>query len=493
MALFKEIFTLFLFLSHALGLVHDSRQVSVACAQSCQELAETFGDRLHYYGNDSFIIWDVKQLEVEYACRVEPGSTEEVAAVLKTVVDNSCNFAVKGGGHSRFPNDSNSVGGVTIDLDLLNSIELSEDQTTVTVGGGANHLQIYQALDPYGLAHIGGRVGSVGLGGYTLGGGTSILSAKYGWALDNVYEYEVVLANSTIVTASETQNPDLYFALRGGGSNFGIVTHFTLAVYQQGPIFTGSRTYNKDYNQTLLQEFYNVFDEEDVDGEVGLEYTYAYNQTSDDYQFSVVQRYSANVSQTNVFSAMDRIPALTSSDYNGNISGSLPSNYPLGVTRNVFATITHFPSLELTNRALAIYQAGVQPVKNVTSLNARWITYSIPAAAIQAMKLRGGNALGIDVEGHLLINLLTMGWTEAADDERMYAFADYFITEFQQAAVELGASHPYLYMNYANKGQDIFGGYGQDIKDRLTFIQKDVDPNGVFRSTGLWTGYIKLL
>ena len=155
-------------------------------------MASEFLDRLHYDGSDdNFTIWDQKQLETVYVCRVEPTSANEVSRVLQVLVDNWCRFAVKCGGHSRFPDDSVSVGGVTIDLGLMNSTLVSDDKTTARVGGGSLTRQVFAALDPYGLAYVGGRVGQVGMGGYSLGGGTSALSAKYGWALDHVLEYEV--------------------------------------------------------------------------------------------------------------------------------------------------------------------------------------------------------------------------------------------------------------------------------------------------------------
>jgi FAD/FMN-containing dehydrogenase len=151
-----------------------------------------FPGRLHYKDADAaFAIWDQKQLQTVYVCRVEPVSSKEVAFVLQVLVDNWCRFAVKCGGHSRFPDDSVSVGGVTIDLGLMNTTVVSDDRTTARIGGGALTRQVFSALDPYGLAYVGGRVGQVGIGGFTLGGGTSVLSAKHGWALDNVLEYEV--------------------------------------------------------------------------------------------------------------------------------------------------------------------------------------------------------------------------------------------------------------------------------------------------------------
>jgi FAD/FMN-containing dehydrogenase len=157
----------------------------------CSQLSTIFGPVLHYPSTDNFTIWDAKQLEVRPACRVEPSSAKDVAQILGVVVDNWCRFAVKGGGHSRHPDDSNSVGGVTIDLDKLNSIEPSVDGSSARVGGGASSGQVFRALAERNSSFVGGRVASVGIGGFTTGGGTSPFSNKYGWALDNVYEYEV--------------------------------------------------------------------------------------------------------------------------------------------------------------------------------------------------------------------------------------------------------------------------------------------------------------
>jgi hypothetical protein len=98
---------------------------------------------------------------------------------------------VKGGGHSRNPGDSNSVGGVTVDLNRLSGVEILQGDTRARVGGGATTVKVYEALESQNLSFVGGRVGSVGMGGFTLGGGTSPFSNKYGWSLDNVYEYEV--------------------------------------------------------------------------------------------------------------------------------------------------------------------------------------------------------------------------------------------------------------------------------------------------------------
>ncbi|KAI1454351.1 hypothetical protein F4805DRAFT_323519 [Annulohypoxylon moriforme] len=463
------------------------------CQQACEALSIEFPGRLHYEAADAnFTIWDQKQLQTAYVCRVEPASSEEVSTVLKILVDGWCKFAVKCGGHSRYPDDSVSVDGVTIDLGLMNNTVVSADNTTARIGGGALTRQVFAALAPYGLAYVGGRVGQVGMGGFTLGGGTSALSAKYGWALDSVVEYEVVLPNATTVTVSETLHPDLYYALRGGGNNFGIVTSFNVTVFPQPSVYTGSRSFGDEQIPQFLEEAEKIFTIQDSeDTNVGLEYRYAYSAGSG-WAMSSTQRYAEPVFYPPVFDALNSIPSL------GNLTGGISSlaqstNFsgPLGITRNVFATLTHYPSLELGKKGIEILKTNVEK-GNLTGLSPQLITYSIPAMTVEKSKARGGNALGLTADGHLIINLLALSWTDKAMDNSAYAFADSFITEFKRAAENLNAFHPFIYINYANKGQDVFSSYGEHNRQRLTEIQQSIDPDGIFTSSGLWTGFFKV-
>lgn len=91
-----------------------------------------------------------------------------------------------------------------------------------------------------------------------------------------------------------------------------------------------------------------------------------------------------------------------------------------------------------------------------------------------------------------VVNLLSVSWTSNIDDGDAHTFASRFIASFKQAAETLKVSHPYIYINYANKGQDVFSGYGEGNRQRLIAIQTDIDPLGVFTSSGLWRGFFKV-
>lgn len=324
---------------------------------------------MHYPDSDNFTIWDAKQQEVRPACRVEPSNATEVADVLSILLETSCHFAVKGGGHGRSPGDSNAIAGVTIDLDRTSTIEIAEDDTSARVGGGATSRQVYAALEPRNLSGVLGRVGQVGIGGFTLGGGTYPFANKYGWALDNVYEYEVsaisgllsvsekfaddfqkvVLANCSIVTASEDQNPDLFFALRGGSNNFGIVTSFQIRTFPQGPIFVSQNSYSDDQTEAVLDKVYDLFTDPQLSGnvEMGYDMYYTYSQQNDRFIMSGTQRYETPMMNPPVFSEIDQIPTLSRSARNAtmaNLTGATPR---LGTTRYVLSQRLHMLCLSI--------------------------------------------------------------------------------------------------------------------------------------------------
>jgi FAD/FMN-containing dehydrogenase len=135
----------------------------------------------------------LQQRETFPSCRVVPISTEEVAKAVQVLVSHSCLFSIKSGGHSGISGASNIETGVTIDLSSLNHIEISDDKTIVLVGPGARWGEVYTQLALKDLAVVGGRVSDVGVGGLVLGGGMSYFSNRYGWAADNVQNFEVCL------------------------------------------------------------------------------------------------------------------------------------------------------------------------------------------------------------------------------------------------------------------------------------------------------------
>lgn len=179
---------------------------------------------------------------VHPACFVAPQSVTDVSAVITLLTSRnsheSHDLAVRAGGHTWFSDANSAPGGITIDLRSLNSIKLSADKFTVSVGSGATWDAVYSQLEREGLSVAGGRVAGVGVGGLALGGGISYFGPREGLTCNQVTSFEVVLANGSVVVADEKQNADLWWGLRGGSNNFGIVTRFSLRTFEQGLLWS---------------------------------------------------------------------------------------------------------------------------------------------------------------------------------------------------------------------------------------------------------------
>lgn len=175
---------------------------------------------------------------VDAACYVAPQTTQDVATIVKSLTSpdhgGPYDFAIRAGGHTWFAGSNNSPGGVTIDLRGLSDISVSADRASVAVGAGATWDAVYGKLDALGISVAGGRVANVGVGGLTLGGGISYFGPREGWTCNQAIAFEVVLANGDIVKATETENSDLWWALRGGSNNFGVVTRIDFRTFEQG-------------------------------------------------------------------------------------------------------------------------------------------------------------------------------------------------------------------------------------------------------------------
>lgn len=182
---------------------------------------------------------------------LRPKTVGDVQAGVRFAASTGLTLSVRGGGHS-FPGFGTNDGGVVIDLGLLANVEII-DPPLVRIGGGATWGQVATALAPHGLAISSGDTRSVGVGGLTLTGGIGWKVRKYGLALDSVVAAEVVTADGEVVRASAEENPELFWAVRGGGGNFGIVTDFEFAAHPTTEVFHGKVTFPAPEAATVLQ------------------------------------------------------------------------------------------------------------------------------------------------------------------------------------------------------------------------------------------------
>ncbi len=191
-------------------------------------------------------------------------SSADVAAALAFARESNLAVAVRGGGHNG-PGFGTVDDGIVIDLSRMNGVDVNDGARTVRVQGGATWGEVDAATHAFGLATPAGIISTTGVGGLTLGGGHGYLSRKYGLTIDNLLEAEVVLGDGRVVTASESDNPDLFWALRGGGGNFGVVTSFTFRLHPVHTVICGPTVWPASATSDILGWYRDFLPAQDED------------------------------------------------------------------------------------------------------------------------------------------------------------------------------------------------------------------------------------
>jgi FAD/FMN-containing dehydrogenase len=204
------------------------------------ELASGDGGRLLRPGDDGWdaavLIWNAMAAR-QPAVILQPTSAGEVAWGVRFAARHRLLLSVKGGGHN-IAGTSMAPGGLTLDMSQMREVTVDPDARQVHVGAGCKLGEVDARTQEHGLAAVLGFVSETGVAGLTLGGGFGYLTRRYGWTVDTLEEVEIVTADGQIRRANRAENADLFWALRGGGGNFGVVTRFTFALFDVGPLVT---------------------------------------------------------------------------------------------------------------------------------------------------------------------------------------------------------------------------------------------------------------
>jgi FAD/FMN-containing dehydrogenase len=227
---------------------------------------DELGQRLHGSvlrpGEDGFAeactVWNGRFARAPEAV-ARCATAEDVAAAVRFASVEGLEVSVKGGGHD-YAGNTVGDGGLLIDLGPMSSVEVDVERRVATVGAGARWGGVDRETQRHGLATVGGTVSTVGVGGFTLGGGSGWLTRKHGLAVDNVIGARVVTAGGEVVRVDEGENPDLFWALRGGGGNFGIVTSIEYRLHPVGPeLLAGQVLYPGERAAELLRLYRDYF------------------------------------------------------------------------------------------------------------------------------------------------------------------------------------------------------------------------------------------
>ncbi|KAL2833613.1 putative oxidoreductase [Aspergillus pseudoustus] len=426
------------------------------------------------------------------SCIVTPTSASDVSIILKTLTSQNqihhgkkptCPFALRSGGHA-FNTAFNNINsdGITIDLSNLSSITLSADRAIASIGPGATWGDVYTLLDPLDLTVPGGRAAQVGVGGLTLGGGISYFSPRTGWTCDSVVNFEIVRAGE-IVNANATHNAELWSALCGGGNaNFGIVTRLDLRTLEQPKnIWGGFVYYTLDTVAAQLRAFEGLNSAEGYDEYASLITSFAFSAGSGGLVVNSVV-YTKEEEYPAVYAPFFEIPAVASTvriASLGEITIGQGSYSPDG-RRQASATITHTSTIPILNATYTRWNASLASVKSIPGIVWALNLEPLPPA-IYARHART-NSLGLsDASDALVVTQLSATWDDERDDETVERAARELIEGIERDARELGGYDEFLYLNYAAEWQDPIRSYGRESVERLRRVQREVDPQGVFR------------
>ena len=169
---------------------------------------------------------------------VRAAGTDDVIRTVSFARDNDVELSIKGAGHN-IAGLALTDGGITLDMSGIKGVQVDVEGRRARVAAGSTLGDVDAATQAHGLATTLGFVSATGVSGLTLGGGFGYLTRRFGWTVDDLEEVEIVTADGAPRRASASENSDLFWALRGGGGNFGVVTTFTFRLHEVGPRITG--------------------------------------------------------------------------------------------------------------------------------------------------------------------------------------------------------------------------------------------------------------
>lgn len=236
--------------------MNDVDQVSGAGVDAAaQALRSAFDAPVYVPGEDGYetarLPWR-RIVDLKPAVIAEASGPEDVRTAILTAREQGLPFAVQSSGHGWL---SPVDGGVLLKTSRLAEVKIDPERQIATVGSGVIWNAVIDAADPLGLAPLSGAFPSVGVAGYTLGGGSGLLGRKYGWAADSLLRAQLVTADGSIITASATEHPDLFWALRGGSGNFGVVTELEFRLYPVARVTTGLLVFPFDRTTDLMARY----------------------------------------------------------------------------------------------------------------------------------------------------------------------------------------------------------------------------------------------
>ncbi|KAH8890360.1 putative FAD-binding oxidoreductase [Thozetella sp. PMI_491] len=426
--------------------------------------------------------WDVRS-DQSPTCIFLPTEASQVAAAMGILQSNKAEFAVRGGGHMNFPGSNNIDNGVLIALSEIAQLDVDATAKTIDVGPGTRWVDVYGALEPYGLYCIGGRLKTIGVPGLTLIGGWHYFNNKYGYAMDNILSYDVVLANGTQVVADSATNSDLFWALKGGANNFGIVTNFKIQAFDQGLISTTIQNYGEEQVQGYIKAVCDFVESTTSEVGAGAVFSIQYNATTKAVAPGLLGVEQSDISPPPRFANFTALPStIAISNLSTVTAWHNQFETPNQMFRVQFSHRTMKPDADQIYQFYNMWKDSVDELADVEGLYPTFVLNAAPASAAHVAQSNGvGNVWGLDDSENWLIFQLSTGWASEKDDTRITTWSQKLITQMHEMNKAKGISSEFIYMGDAGEWQDPWAGMDQNNVAKLKTIRDAYDPDGTFK------------
>ncbi|KAL4730994.1 hypothetical protein ACLX1H_003036 [Fusarium chlamydosporum] len=447
-------------------------------------------DAVYEYESQNF--WSNNEI-LNPACVFRPTSPTEVAEAVKLMALGLTSFAVRGGGHMAIAGANNIDNGPLFVMSNLTTLELVHDKGSVWVGPGLDWGRVYRYLGQHKLAAAGGRLSPVGVPGLLLAGGVNFHGNQRGWAADNVLEYELVLSNGTVISVTSESYPDLFWALKGGSNNFGIVTKFRLATFPSEQVYAGVYSvadiqgflkavanfsaFNTDPLAHIVPQVIAVDEETTIGGAI-LFYDSDSNPEPECFRpFFDLTAISNTFEKKTLAQFSDETGKLVTPDINDQfIAGTT-----VGKTYEEILKGVQLVNDGFLNALPELYK--VLPVEDRKLISVDWQPIGSLWEKASKKYNPGGNALGLDTEskGTYIAWAEVVEWSGDERNDAIFKWIEDTTWAIANATQKAGVYDPFTYMGDAAGFQNIYDGYGKKNKERLLQISRKYDPLRIFQ------------
>ncbi|KAI1433457.1 FAD-binding domain-containing protein [Xylaria sp. CBS 124048] len=416
------------------------------------------------------------------ACFIRPQSTIEVAVALKLITVTGSKFAIRSGGHNPNPGYGSIDGeGVLIDLQDMKLLSI-DSNGTVSSGPGHRWADLYEFSQDHNRTIKGGRTTDVGLPGFYLGGGMPFFSSLNGLAVDSVLNYEIVLANSTVVNANRDENPELFRALKGGGPNFGIITRFDIATYPVIRANYAVNLYNSSDYLNILNATAKVLSS--MDSDPNVDFYVSVTPTVVSIGMFYADWLAEPPAAFAPFNELESFVGPMVPLENGTVASlgaDLAANTPVYNARRVTSAISTKLDPELYIQHHEQFLKTVDAAGLEFAANLSYTIQPLSSAAVKAGNSLGGNALGLE-EITQIWWATVVEWTDEEKDSQALQTIKTLSDDLSSLAEGRDDLLQYEFMNDANFMQTVLDSYGRDNLALFRSVAVEYDPFAVFQN-----------